>query len=277
VEIDQEKTNSEDSNSEKAEAEILEKNADPPISEKSDSGDSKDMLSKVSEKNELDDSDEESMASVKSRTTVYSIVPNDSWPNPSEIPPPIDNRQRQSIVHIDTPGCRITVRPEDLPLIPPPRPREIRGWSRRDIYEWVSQSPNTPVVPITPQVDRRGRVIKPRTRYCPEDEVQRERELRQRARQKLQENNKADKAEANFQAQGITLIQGTSRTLSLLEESDSRYSTKNTGTRPKTKTESEVVDPSETPVSRKTRKEKPASVTSKKSKKSRDTGYKGWE
>ncbi len=83
-------------------------------------------------------------------------------------------RQRQSIVQIDTPGCRITVSPENLPPIPPPRPREIRGRSRRDVYDWVSHQVNTP---ITPQVDRRGRVIKPRTRYCPEDEEERQKEL----------------------------------------------------------------------------------------------------
>ncbi len=282
VELGQKETNSDKSESEsdERETEIGRKNADSHISEKFEPLDSKDSLSKISEKNELSESDRESMASAKSHTTVYSIVPDDSWPNPGEIPPPMDNRQRQSIVQIDTRGCRITVSPENLPPIPPPRPREIRGWSKRDIYEWVSQSPNTPGAPIiTPQVDRRGRVIKPRTRYCPEDEVQREREFRQKARQRLLESNKADRAEANFQTQQVTPSQGTSRTPDPLEGSISRYKPKSTGTRLKTKVESEVISITETPVSRKTRKERPASAISKKpstSKKSPSVGHKGW-
>ena len=73
------------------------------------------------------------MTSEPSHITEQSIVPEDSWPCPSEIPPPLDARQRQSVVHIDTQGCRITVRPEDLPPEPPPRPREIRG-RRKGIF-----------------------------------------------------------------------------------------------------------------------------------------------
>jgi hypothetical protein len=142
----------------------------------------------------------------------------------------------------------------------------------------VSQSPNTPGVPIvTPQVDRRGRVIKPRTRYSPEDEVQKERELRQKARQRLLEDNKADRAEANFQTQQVTPAQSTSRMPDPLEGSTSRYDTRSTGTRPKTKTESEFTNITETPISRKTRRERPASVTSKKpstSKQSQSMGHK---
>jgi hypothetical protein len=217
------------------------------------------------------------MASAKSHTTVYSIEPDDSWPNPSEIPPPRDDRQRQSIVQIDTPGCRITVSPENLPPIPPPRPREIRGRSRRDVYDWVSHQVNTP---ITPQVDRRGRVIKPRTRYCPEDEEERQKELRQRARQRLQESNKAGRAEANFQNQQVTPAQNTSRIPNPVEGSTSRYDTKITGTRPKTQTESKATGITETPVSKKTRRERPASATSKKSgtsKRSQNVSHEGWK
>ncbi len=74
--------------------------------------------------------------------------------------------------------------------MPPPRPREIRGRARKDIWEWVSQSPDVPAI-ATPQVDRRGRVIKPRPRYCPEDQEQKEKELKLRARQRLAEKLKA--------------------------------------------------------------------------------------
>jgi hypothetical protein len=111
VELDQRKADSDksESESEKVEVEADRKNTESPILEKSDSLDSEDSLSQTSEKKELSELDEESMTSAKSHTTGYSVVPNDSWPNPSEIPPPIDNRQRQSVVQIDTPGCRITV------------------------------------------------------------------------------------------------------------------------------------------------------------------------
>jgi hypothetical protein len=280
-EVSQKKSNSDESESESEKGETETEKEGSPISEKSEPLDSEDSLSKISEKNELSESDEGSMASAKSHTTVYSIEPDDSWPNPSEIPPPRDDRQRQSIVQIDTPGCRITVSPENLPPIPPPRPREIRGRSRRDIYEWVSQSPNTPKVPaVTPQVDRRGRVIKPRTRYCPEDEEERQKELRQRARQRLQESNKAGRAEANFQNQQVTPAQNTSRIPSPVEGSTSRYDTKITGTRPKTQTESKATGITETPVSKKTRRERPASATSKKSgtsKRSQNVSHEGWK
>ncbi len=94
------------------------------------------------------------------------------------------DRQRQSVIQIDTPGCRITVSPEKLHPIPPPRPREIRGRGRLDIAEWVSRTPDR--IPVeTPVVNRRGRTIKPRVIYDPEDEEQRNRELRERARQRV--------------------------------------------------------------------------------------------
>jgi len=277
VEVSQEKKSSDNSESESEKEEIEKEKEDSPVSEKSEPLDSEDSLSKISEKNELSESDEGSMASAKSHTTVYSIEPEDSWPNPSEIPPPRDDRQRQSVVQINTPGCRITVSPEILPPIPPPRPREIRGRSRRDVYDWVSHQVNTP---ITPQVDRRGRVIKPRTRYCPEDEEERQKELRQRARQRLQESNKAGRAEANFQNQQVTPAQNTSRIPNPEEGSTSRYDTKVTGTRPKTQTESKATGITETPVSKKTRRERPASATSKKSgtsKRSQNVSHEGWK
>jgi hypothetical protein len=98
------------------------------------------------------------------------------------VQPLTSDKQRQSIIHIETPGCRITVRPEDLPPIPPPRPREIRDRGRWDICDWISQSPNKPVTHL---MDRRGRTIKPRIKYDPEDEEQRNRELRERAPQSI--------------------------------------------------------------------------------------------
>jgi hypothetical protein len=110
------------------------------------------------------------------------------------------DRQRQSIIQIDTPGCRITVSPEDLPPIPPPRPREIRGRGRRDIAEWVSRTPDK--IPVeTPVVNRRGRTIKPRVIYDPEDEEQRNRDLRERARQRHLDKSRVDRAEAGIRAQ----------------------------------------------------------------------------
>jgi hypothetical protein len=223
------------------------------------------------------------MNSAVSHTTLQSVVPEDSWPNPSEIPPPIDNRQRQSVVRIETPGCRITVSPENLPPVLPPRPREIRGRAKKDIWEWVSQSPDIPAI-ATPQVDRRGRIIKPRPRYCPEDQEQKERELRLRARQRLAElaeSTKAEETEVNFQAQaqGSIPIPGTSRTLASRGESTPKSGTKSTGTKPKTKPESATVI-TETPVSKKTHLKRPDSTASKKSKASQRDGKsdgKGWE
>jgi len=141
------------------------------------------------------------------------------------------------------------------------------------VYDWVSHQVNTP---ITPQVDRRSRVIKPRTRYCPEDEEERQRELRQRARQRLQESNKAGRAEANIQNQQVASAQSTSRIPDPIEGSTSRYDTKITGTRPKTKTESKATGITETPVSKKTRRERPASATSKKSSTSKQS-QEGWK
>ena len=278
-EIISDETNSE----EKSREEVLKEKVDSHISGESDSEDSEDKSSKNSEKIETQESDEESMNSAVSHTTLQSIVPEDSWPNPSEIPPPIDNRQRQSVVHIETPGCRITVSPENLPPVPPPRPREIRGRTKKDIWEWVSQSPDTPAI-ATPQVDRRGRIIKPRPRYCPEDQEQREKELRLRARQRLvepAESTKVEEAEVNFQAQaqGSIPIPGTSRTLAPEGEGTSKSGTKSTGTKPKTKPESATVI-TETPVSKKTHLKRPDSTASKKSKASqrnRKSDGKGWE
>ncbi len=125
-----------------------------------------------------------------------------------------------------------------------------------------------------------GRVIRPRTRYSPEDERQKEKELRQRARQRLQESNKAGRAEANFQNQQVTPARNASRISDPVEGSTSRYDTKITGTRPKTQTESKATAITETPVSRKTRRERPASATSKKSstsKQSQNVSQEGWK
>ncbi len=85
-----------------------------------------------------------------------------------------------------------------MPPEPPPRPREIRGRGRKDIWDWVSQSPN---LPITPQVGRRGRTIKPRTTYSPEREEQRHKELKERAKQRLLDDNRKARANANLQVQ----------------------------------------------------------------------------
>ena len=68
------------------------------LSEKSDTEDSE-RLSKVSEKSE-EESDRESMASAASHITEQSMVPEDSWPCLSERPPPLDRRQRQSVVQL---------------------------------------------------------------------------------------------------------------------------------------------------------------------------------
>jgi hypothetical protein len=106
------------------------------VSVKSDTEDSEDKLSKASEKDE-EGFDRKSVTSTLSCTTKQFTVPEDSWPCPSERPPMVDSRQRQSVVQIATPGCRITVRPEDIPPEPPPRPREIRGRGRKDIWDWV--------------------------------------------------------------------------------------------------------------------------------------------
>ncbi len=104
--------------------------------------------------------------------------------------------------------------------------------------------------------------------------------LRQRARQRLQESNKAGRAEANFQNQQVTPAQNTSRVPNPAEGSTSRYDTKITGTRPKTQTESKATGITETPVSKKTRRERPASATSKKSstsKQSQDVNHEEWK
>ena len=284
VEMEEKEIISDETNSEeKSQEEALKEKVSSHISRESDSEDSEDKSSENSEKIETQESDEESMNSAVSHTTLQSVVPEDSWPNPSEIPPPIDNRQRQSVVRIETPGCRITVSPENLPPVLPPRPREIRGRAKKDIWEWVSQSPDTPAI-ATPQVDRRGRIIKPRPRYCPEDQEQREKELRLRARQRLAElaeSTKAEETEVNFQAQaqGSIPIPGTSRTLASRGESTPKSGTKSTGTKPKTKPESATVI-TETPVSKKTHLKRPDSTASKKSKASQRDGKsdgKGWE
>jgi hypothetical protein len=202
------------------------------------------------------------MASAMSQHTVTSIVQEDSWPCPSEIPPPNYDRQRQSVVHIDTPGCRITVRPEDIPPDPPPRPREIRGCGRRDIWDWVSQSPNLPVIP---QVDRRGRTIKPKIRYDPEDEEQRHKELKQRAKQRLLDDSRKGRANANLQvqAQEIAPVEN-SRAGSQISSEDSTFRSQieAIGTRSKTRSESEPV---KMPASKKTEAKRPANSCSKKS------------
>ena len=232
------------------------------ILEKSDTEGSE-RLSKLSEKSE-DESDRESMTSAASHITEQSVVPEDSWPCLSERPPPLDRRQRQSVVQIDTPGCRITVSPEDLPPEPPPRPREIRGRGRKDIWDWVSQSPN---LPITPQIDRRGRTIKPRTTYSPEREEQRHKELKQRAKQRLLDDNRRARANANLQVQAQEVAPEENRQVgsqAYYEDSTSR-SQKGatvTGTRPKTKTETELV---KTPTGRQTKLgSRQASVGSRK-------------
>jgi len=239
------------------------------LSEKSDTEDS-DRLSKVSEKSE-EESDRESMTSAASHITEQSMVPEDSWPCLSERPPPLDRRQRQSVVQIDTPGCRITVSPEDLPPEPPPRPREIRGRGRKDIWDWVSQSPN---LPITPQIDRRGRTIKPRTTYSPEREEQRHKELKQRAKQRLLDDNRKARANANLQVQAQEVASEENRQVgsqAYYEDSTSR-SQKGatvTGTRPKTKTETEL---GKTPTGKTKVGSRPASVSSRKTTGSKKEG-----
>ena len=231
------------------------------ILEKSDTEGSE-RLSKLSEKSE-DESDRESMTSAASHITEQSVVPEDSWPCLSERPPPLDRRQRQSVVQIDTPGCRITVSPEDLPPEPPPRPREIRGRGRKDIWDWVSQSPN---LPITPQIGRRGRTIKPRTTYSPEREEQRHKELKQRAKQRLLDDNRKARANANLQVQAQEVASEENRQVgsqAYYEDSTSR-SQKGatvTGTRPKTKTETEL---GKTPTGKTKISSRPASVSSRK-------------
>jgi hypothetical protein len=272
VKLENKEIISDEPDSEEEEAGILDK-IDSPVSEKSDSEDSEVKLSEIVEKNETNESDEEGMNSAMSHTILQSEAPEDSWPNPSEMPPPIDDKQKQSIIHIDTRGCRITVRPDNLPPIPPPRPREIRGRAREDIWEWVSQSPATPAAEVTPQVNRKGRVIKPRPRYEPEDQEQKERELRQMAQQRQLENTQKRKEETNFQAQAqeATPVQGTSRMLDFEEEDTPRYDTRSTGTRPKTRSESKITT-TKTPASKKTHLKRPASTTSKKSTTSQRSG-----
>jgi hypothetical protein len=239
------------SDSEEEEVEVPEeKQMEAQISEKSDS-DSEEELSRIQEENE---SDVESVNDAVSLLTGSqyiqpSVRPEDSWPCPSEVQPAMLDRQRQSTFHIDTPGCRITVRPEDLPPIPPPRPREIRGRGRRDIAEWVSTTPDkTPVE--TSVVNRRGRTIKPRVIYEPEDEEQRNRELRERARQRYLDRSRVDKAEAGIRAQA--------------QEKETTSNPETRSSRRTTRSESEITAVSRTP-SQKVSTRKPASVSSRKS------------
>ena len=259
---DEEKEASTNSDSEITEDQ--DKKVENPTLEESDTENSEDKLSKVSEKDELEESDRESTTSEPSHITEQSIVPEDSWPCPSEIPPPLDARQRQSVVHIDTQGCRITVRPEDLPPEPPPRPREIRGRRKKDIWEWVSQPPD---IPVTPQVGRRGRTIKPRTTYSPEREEQRQKKLRQRDRQRVLDNNRVERDKANLQtqAQEIPPLLRTEREeLKTKAETSLSKTTTTPSTRSKTRSESDIAVVSKTPVSKQTKAERPASVSSKK-------------
>ncbi len=238
------------SDSEEEELEALkEKQIETQISEKSDS-DSKGELSRIQEESESDVESVHDAVSLLtgSQYTQPSVRPEDSWPCPSEVQPTVLDRQRQSVIQIDTPSCRITVSPEKLHPIPPPRPREIRGRGRLDIAEWASRTPEK--IPIeTPVVNRRGRTIKPRVIYDPEDEEQRNRELRERARQRILDRSRVDRAEAGIRAQAQE-----KETTSNLEARSSRRTTRS---------ESEITAVSRTP-SQKASTKKPASVSSRK-------------
>ncbi len=132
------------------------------------------------------ESDEESLESVTSYETRATNLSKGSWPgtnDPTIRPSERRARARQPIVDIKTRGYAITIRPEDNH--PPVRqralPRIPTGRQRDEVPDWVY---GYPLTPQTPMVDRRGRVIKPKTRYSPEDEEQRHEDSRQQARQK---------------------------------------------------------------------------------------------
>jgi hypothetical protein len=161
---------------------IKEKEAEkePSLSSK----DSDSVETAVSEK-EIE-SDEDSLESVTSYKTRATNLSKDSWPgtnDPTVKPSEGRARIREPIVNIRTRGYAVTISPEEYH--PPARhravPRVPTGRNRSEVQDWVY---GYPLTPQTPTVDRRGRVIKPKTRYDPEDEEQRHRDLRQQARQR---------------------------------------------------------------------------------------------
>jgi len=86
-------------------------------------------------------------------------------------------------VNIRTRGYAVTISPEEYH--PPSRRRAIpripTGRNQSEVQDCVY---GYLLSPQTPTVDRRGRIIKPKTRYDPEDEERRHRDLRQQARQR---------------------------------------------------------------------------------------------
>ncbi len=153
---------------------------EPSLSSK----DSDSVETEVSEKET--ESDEESLESVTSYETRATNLSKGSWPgtnDPTIRPSERRARVREPIVDVRTRGYAVTIRPEDdRPHIRQRAPpREPTGRDRDEVQDWVY---GYPLTPQTPTVDRRGRIIKPKTRYCPEDEEQRHRDLRQQARQK---------------------------------------------------------------------------------------------
>jgi hypothetical protein len=146
--------------------------------------DSDSIETAVSEK-EIE-SDEDSLESVTSYETRATNLSKGSWPgtnDPTAKPSEGRARIREPIVNIRTRGYAVTISPEEYH--PPARrravPRVPTGRNRSEVQDWIY---GYPLTPQTPTVDRRGRVIKPKTRYDPEDEEQRHRDLRQQARQR---------------------------------------------------------------------------------------------
>jgi hypothetical protein len=157
-----------------------EEEKEPSLSSK----DSDSIETGVSEKEV--ESDEESLESVTSYETRVTNLSKGSWPgtnDPTIRPSERRARARQPIVDIKTKGYAITIRPEDdhPPFRHRTLPRVPTGRDKNEVQDWVY---GYPLTPQKPTVDRRGRIIKPKLRYDPEDEEQRHRDLRQQARQK---------------------------------------------------------------------------------------------
>ncbi len=188
-----------DQEKELAEKEEVEKTVEPTVSpETSESVKEKEaekepsLSSRNSDSIETDisgkeiESDEDSLESVTSYETRATNLSKGSWPgtnDPTNKPSEGRTRVREPIVNIRTRGYAVTISPEKYH--PPARrrapPRIPIGRNKSEVQDWVY---GYPLTPQTPTVDRRGRVIKPKTRYDPEDEEQRHRDLRQQARQK---------------------------------------------------------------------------------------------